>query len=76
MDTQAQQTTGDANQRLKLAIAMAILKYKRLQKPNDGDPQPPPSNGSESDAIVWKRKVNFSTVYIARVRVWVISLID
>ncbi|KAL2465667.1 multipolar spindle 1 [Abeliophyllum distichum] len=68
METQAQQTKGDANQNLKLAIAMGILKYKRLQKPNDGDPQPPCNNASESDAIVWKRKAKERKAEILRLK--------
>ncbi|CAI9787423.1 unnamed protein product [Fraxinus pennsylvanica] len=68
MDTQAQQTKGDANQHLKLAIAMAILKYKRLQKPNDGDPQLPCNNASESDVIKWKQKAKERKAEILRLK--------
>ncbi|GFQ03910.1 hypothetical protein PHJA_002534800 [Phtheirospermum japonicum] len=67
MENLAQQVNGDLNPSLKLAIAMAIVESRRLQKLHpsattdaacngDSHPQAVSGNNSESDAIKWKRK--------------------
>lgn len=54
----------DANESLKVAIAMALFRSKLLQKPKPKPPPAPPTDipstssaTFHSDALKWKRKV-------------------
>nr|XP_043625425.1 protein MULTIPOLAR SPINDLE 1 [Erigeron canadensis] len=48
--------TGGSEESLKLAIAVALLRSKLLQKPSSSDTSHPSSSTSNVDALKWKRK--------------------
>lgn len=58
MDDPAKQANGDMSASIKFAMAMAIIESRRRQKLPSSSTT---TQGSESDAIRWKRKVRVLT---------------